>query len=125
MNDDTVAHDVSPKRCPARQLVDDFELPYVEHLNPVAGNGASPVPPVLDGGRPLIVVLRDVAWPNDDDVDVALGVSLTSSERPEDDHADWSNAHLLGHGADAFQCDVARTGELDDDPCRHVLAVEP
>ena len=59
------------------------------------------------GGRPLVVVLGDVTWANDDDVDVALCVGLTSSERPEDDHAHWSNTHLRGCGADPSECDVA------------------
>jgi hypothetical protein len=80
VHDHSVAPDVQPQWLSAAEQASDLLVRSFQQFNWVAGEAASLLEPSVDGRAPAVVILVDGGWPDDDDVEVAVAVSLSSGE---------------------------------------------
>ena len=65
-----------------------------------------------------------MVWADNDEVDVALGVGITSGERTEDDDTHRGRLDVSGGIADPAERRLANVSKLHDEACGDVLPIE-
>jgi hypothetical protein len=125
VHDDSVALDVQPQRPSAPEQTSDLLVRRFQQFNLVAGEAMSLLQPPVDGHAPAVIVLVDGRWPDDDDVEIAIAVSLSSGERAEDDDTDGMRLDVAAALTELAQDRSASIGQSAHLACRDVLAHEP